>query len=65
MSGFEEFYAVDRRRLVQLCWFLTLDRELAAESAQEVLARLWDRWDELSGDGSDPRAWARRVALNL
>ncbi len=65
VAGFEEFYVAERNRLVQLCWLLTLDRDVAAESAQEVLARLWENWDELGEQGANPRAWARTVAVNL
>jgi RNA polymerase sigma-70 factor, ECF subfamily len=51
--------------LVRLCYLATLDREAAADAAQEALARAWRAWDELSTAGSDPAAWTRTVALNL
>jgi RNA polymerase sigma-70 factor (ECF subfamily) len=51
--------------LVRLCYLATLDREAAADAAQEALARAWRDWDRISGAGSDPGAWTRTVALNL
>ena len=40
------------------------DRELAAELAQETLARVWERWRTVSTMAS-PEAWTYRVAMNL
>jgi RNA polymerase sigma-70 factor, ECF subfamily len=51
--------------LVRLCYLATLDREAAADAAQEALARAWRNWDRISAPGSDPAAWTRTVALNL
>jgi RNA polymerase sigma-70 factor (ECF subfamily) len=51
--------------LVRLCYLATLDREAAADAAQEALARAWRHWDRVSAPGSNPAAWTRTVALNL
>lgn len=40
------------------------DRDVAAELAQEALARLWERWPSLTAVQS-PEAWTYRVAFNL
>jgi RNA polymerase sigma-70 factor (sigma-E family) len=40
------------------------DRDVAAELAQETLARVWERWSTVERMDS-PEAWAFRVAFNL
>jgi RNA polymerase sigma-70 factor (sigma-E family) len=40
------------------------DRDVAAELAQETLARVWERWPTVERMDS-PEAWAFRVAFNL
>ncbi len=63
--GFDEFFESEHDGLIRLCWLTTLDREAAADVAQETMARAWRNWDELTGPGTNPRAWVRTVALNL
>ncbi len=63
--GFDEFFQSEHDGLLRLCWLATLDREAAADVAQEAMARAWRNWDELTRPGSNPRAWLRTVALNL
>jgi RNA polymerase sigma-70 factor, ECF subfamily len=60
------FEAVVRRsfgRLVQMLDFVLLDRELAADAAQEACVQLYIHWEEL-GRSAEPEAWLYRVALN-
>ena len=62
---FRAFFEAERDGLLQLCWAVTLERELARDIAQETMARAWRAWDELSAEGSRPAAWCRTVALKL
>lgn len=62
---FEEFFRTETDPLVRMCWLLTLDREVAADIAQETMARAWASWDTISRPGSNPAAWTRTVATNL
>ncbi|MEW6230598.1 MAG: RNA polymerase sigma factor, partial [Bacillota bacterium] len=43
---------------------LTSDRELAADLAQEVLLRAWQRFGTFRGEAS-LRTWLARIALNV
>ncbi len=47
VSDFDAFYESERTRLIRLCWLLTLDREVAAELAQETMARAWRDWESI------------------
>ncbi len=62
---FDEFFRGERDGLARMCWLLTLDREAAADIAQEAMARAWASWDTLSGADSNPAGWVRTVATNL
>lgn len=62
---FTAFFEESSPGLLRLCYLATLDAEVAADSAQEALARAWRDWDRISVAGSDPGAWTRTVALNL
>ncbi|HET6953555.1 MAG TPA: sigma-70 family RNA polymerase sigma factor [Acidimicrobiales bacterium] len=62
---FAEFFDRTAPGLVRLCYLATLDREAAADAAQEALCRAWRDWSRIGRDGSDPGAWTRTVALNL
>ncbi|HEX6420657.1 MAG TPA: sigma-70 family RNA polymerase sigma factor [Acidimicrobiales bacterium] len=62
---FTDFFERAGPRLVRLCFLVTLDREAAADAAQEALSRAWRDWGRVGAPGSDPEAWARTVALNL
>lgn len=62
---FAEFFEQTAPRLVRLCFLTTLDREAAADAAQEALGRAWRDWGRVGADASDPAAWTRTVALNL
>lgn len=62
---FNEFFRTESDRLLRLCWLLTLEREAAADLAQDVMQRAWERWDQLGQPGQHPQAWARTVAVNL
>jgi RNA polymerase sigma-70 factor (ECF subfamily) len=62
---FADFFERTAPPLVRLCLLTTLDREAAADAAQEAMTRAWRDWDRIGADGSDPAAWTRTVALNL
>lgn len=64
-AAFREFFAAECDGLVQMCWAVTLDREVARDIAQETMARAWVAWAQLSAGDSRPAAWCRTVALNL
>ena len=60
------FEAVVRRssaRLVQMLDVVFLDRELAADAAQDAYVQLYLHWDKV-GTSSEPEAWLYRVAVN-
>ncbi|MDW3179837.1 MAG: sigma-70 family RNA polymerase sigma factor [Acidimicrobiia bacterium] len=65
VSDFDDFYATHRERLLRLCWLLTLDKDVAAELAQETMTKAWKNWDSISTPGSNPLAWSNKVAVNL
>ena len=60
------YEAIVRRsseRLVQMLDVVFLDRELAADAAQEAYVQLYLRWNEVGGS-PEPEAWLYRVAVN-
>jgi RNA polymerase sigma-70 factor (ECF subfamily) len=59
----EELFQRHYRTLVQSLSFIVLDREVAADAAQEAFFQLFLKWDRISGY-SDPVAWLYRVAIN-
>ncbi|MCP3936372.1 MAG: sigma-70 family RNA polymerase sigma factor [Actinomycetia bacterium] len=65
VSDFDAFYESERTRLIRLCWLLTLDREVAAELAQETMARAWRDWESIETSIENPAGWLTRVAVNL
>lgn len=52
-----------RVRLVQALTMISLDREAAADAAQEAFIQLFMRWDSI-GEYRDPVAWLYRVGIN-
>jgi RNA polymerase sigma-70 factor (ECF subfamily) len=50
-------------RLVQALTMISLDREVAADAAQEAFIQLYLRWDRLD-EYRDPVAWLYRVGIN-
>jgi RNA polymerase sigma factor (sigma-70 family) len=60
------FDAVVRRssaRLIRMLDFVFLDREMAADAAQEAFVQLYLHWGEVGGS-AEPEAWLYRVAVN-
>jgi len=60
------YEAIVRRsseRLVQMLDVVFLDRELAADAAQEAYVQLYLHWNEVGGS-VEPEAWLYRVAVN-
>lgn len=63
--GFERFFRAEADALLRMCWLLTLDREAAADIAQETMTRAWSSWDSLAQPDANPAGWCRTVAANL
>jgi RNA polymerase sigma-70 factor (ECF subfamily) len=51
------------KRLIQMLDMVFLDRELAADAAQDAFVQLYLHWDEV-GHAAAPEAWVYRVAVN-
>ncbi len=62
---FAVFFRAESDPLVRFCWLLTLDRDEAADLAQETMERAYRQWDHLGGPGENPAGWVRTVAVNL
>lgn len=63
-QSFDDFYAVNFKRLaVQLYAYLG-DLGEAQDVTQEAFCRAWQRWDRI-GRYEDPVGWIRRVAWNI
>ena len=60
---FATFFADEHRRLFKALYFVTGNREDAAELMQDAFLKLWERWDRLDRI-DDPTAYLFRVALN-
>lgn len=58
---FRAFFASEFPRLAGYCFRLLRDEQLARDTAQEALVRVWSRWVGVR----DPRAYAYLVATNL
>ncbi len=59
----EELFSRHYATLVRSLCFIALDRDLAADAAQEAFFQLYLKWDRIS-EYQDPMAWAYRVAVN-
>jgi RNA polymerase sigma-70 factor, ECF subfamily len=65
-AGAETFErVVDRQaeRLVRSLTAMFLDREMAADAAQDAFVQLYLHWDKVTASG-EPDAWLYRVAIN-
>jgi RNA polymerase sigma-70 factor (sigma-E family) len=62
-SSFEEFAAARQAGLIRFGYLLVRDHQLAQDLAQEGLARLHGRWQELSTE-SNPDAYVRKIMVN-
>jgi RNA polymerase sigma-70 factor (ECF subfamily) len=58
---FREFFAAEFPRLAGYCLRLLGDEQVARDTAQEALVRVWSRWLGVR----DPRAYVYLVATNL
>ena len=63
-GGFERFFENHHRRLFGAMCLITGDRQEADEIAQEAFARIWERWDRVSGL-EDPTGFLFRTATNV
>ena len=48
-GGFERFFEDHHRRLFGAMCLITGNRQEADEITQEAFARIWERWDRVSG----------------
>jgi RNA polymerase sigma factor (sigma-70 family) len=62
-DSFETVMSQRGERLVKSLTAVFLDRELAADAAQEAFVQLFLNWDEVTQKG-DPQPWLYKVALN-
>jgi RNA polymerase sigma factor (sigma-70 family) len=61
--AFEDFYRDGRDRVARALALTLGDGHLAAEAADEAMARAYQRWDRV-GHLDNPGGWVYRVALN-
>ena len=62
-QSFERLFRLNYPRLVKTLCLTTLDREAAADAAQEAFLQLHLHWNRVS-TYEDPVGWVYRVALN-
>jgi RNA polymerase sigma factor (sigma-70 family) len=60
---FRSFFEDEHRRLFKTLYFITGDRQEAADLMQESFLKLWERWDRVDRM-DDPVAYLFRTALN-
>jgi len=59
-STFEQFYALEHQRALQLAWLLTHDSATSEDIVQESFAAVWQRYDDIE----NPRAYLRTIIVN-
>lgn len=62
-SAFERFFEAESERLLRFGFFLTSDWDVAADLAQDTLARVYRHWGRIRG--TDPGPYARKTLVNL
>ena len=62
-GDFAAFFDAEQARLLKALYFVTGNREEAADLTQDAFVKLWERWDRLDRI-DDPTAYLFRVALN-
>lgn len=62
-ASFAQFFDTEFAQLYRALVIVTRDTAEAEDLAQEVFARLWERWDRISGL-DDPQGYLYRTALN-
>jgi len=62
VAAVEDLFHRHYQPLVRSLSFIALDREFAADAAQEAFLQLYLKWDRVSGY-EDPVAWLYRVAI--
>ena len=60
---FRAFFEDEHGRLFKTLYFVTGDRNDAADLMQDAFVKLWERWDRIE-EVDDPVAYLYRVALN-
>ena len=63
VGTFEDFFRAHYERLLRTMYLTTGDRHEAEDLAQDAMARVYERWDRVSGT-EDPVGYVYRVALN-
>jgi RNA polymerase sigma-70 factor (sigma-E family) len=62
-QAFADFMRAEQRALLGLAGALTGDRPAAEDVVADVLGRVWEQWDRVSG-AERPGAYARRMVVN-
>lgn len=62
-ARYEAIVVGQSKRLIQMLDMVFLDRELAADAAQDAFVQLYLHWDQVGGS-TEPEAWVYRVAVN-
>ena len=62
--SFDEFVSCEFDQVLALALAVLRNDDDAVEVAQETMARVFERWDDVA-KLDRPGAWSRRVALNL
>ena len=62
-ESFEQVVDRQAERLVHSLTAMFMDREMAADAAQDAFVQLYLHWDKVTASG-DPDAWLYRVAIN-
>lgn len=62
-ASFEDFYRIHREPIFRALALTLRDRNLAAEAADEAMARAYQHWRTVSGHNNQP-GWAYVVGLN-
>jgi RNA polymerase sigma-70 factor, ECF subfamily len=60
---FGTFFDLEQARLLKALYFVTGNREEAADLTQDAFVKLWERWDQLDRI-DDPTGYLFKVALN-
>lgn len=60
---FEGFFEAESESLRRFAFFLTGDREVAADLTQDALARVYRHWGRIHN--ADPSPYARKTVVNL
>jgi RNA polymerase sigma-70 factor (ECF subfamily) len=63
-ASFDAFFDTFKKPLVGVAYLLTGELQTAQDLTQEAFLQTWRRWAQVR-EYDDPKAWTRRVLLNL